>query len=97
MVVFNLLQIKIKIILLLVKFKNISYNNYKDYKIRLNAPNETICTNGTRCIILNEYQDIIETAVPIEKSMELLSGKIGEDCDVNTEISSEITQGSETL
>lgn len=74
-----------------------AYNNYKDYKIRLNAPNETICTNGTRCIILNEYQDIIETAVSIEKSMELLSGKIGEDCDVNTEISSEITQGSETL
>ena len=40
--------------------------------------------------MLNEYQEIIETAVPIEKSMELLSGKIGEDCDVNTEINSEI-------
>lgn len=30
-----------------------------------------------------------ETAVPIEESMELLQTNIGEDCDVNTEITSE--------
>lgn len=63
-----------------------AYNNTKDYKIRLNAPNDTILPNGTVCKILNEYQDIIETAVPIEKSMELLSGNIGEGCDANIEI-----------
>lgn len=67
-----------------------AYNNYKDYKIRLSTTNEVIFPNGTKCYMLNEYQEIIETAVPIEKSMELLSGKIGEDCDVNTEINSEI-------
>lgn len=34
----------------------------------------------------NEFYELEKTAVPIEKSSELLQGNIGEDCDVNTEI-----------
>lgn len=60
------------------------YNNFKDYKIRLNLPNDTIMPNGTICKTLQVYQKIIETAVPIEKSMELLLDKNGESCDANT-------------
>ena len=33
----------------------------------------------------------------MEESVKLLEGKIGEGCDANTEVSSEIAQGSETL
>jgi midasin (ATPase involved in ribosome maturation) len=35
----------------------------------------------------NEYIDVKYAAVPIEKSLELLSGNIGEGCDANPEIS----------
>lgn len=39
----------------------------------------------------------MDTAVLVEKSPELQSGNIGEVCKDNTEINSEISQGSESL
>lgn len=38
---------------------------------------------------LKMFVPIVETAVPIEKSLELLQTNIGEDCDVNPEITTE--------
>ena len=35
----------------------------------------------------NSYIDVKYAAVPVEKSLELLSGNIGEGCDANPEIS----------
>lgn len=46
---------------------------------------------------VNEYIPLKETAVPIEESLELQSGNIGESPEEdNTEINSEITQGLES-
>ena len=39
---------------------------------------------------------LFRSIVPIEKSSELLSGNIGEVCNDNTEINSEIAKGSES-
>lgn len=44
----------------------------------------------------DEYIPYENTAVPIEKSLELLESNIGESCNANPEINSEITKGSES-
>jgi hypothetical protein len=42
---------------------------------------------GYKFYYSNEYLPVqIDTAVLVEKSQELLQGNIGEDCDVNTEL-----------
>jgi group I intron endonuclease len=56
-----------------------------------------IKNTNIKVYFLDEFIPFEETAVPYEKSIELLSGNIGEGCNVNTEINSEITQGSESL
>ena len=45
----------------------------------------------------NLYKFFCKGCRSVKEFTELLSGNIGEDCDVNTEISSEITKGSEQL
>lgn len=53
--------------------------------------------NGFKFYYSNLYIPInIDTAVLVEKSLELQSGNIGEVCKDNTEINSEISQGSES-
>ena len=43
--------------------------------------------SGYKFYYSNEYLPVqIDTAVLVEKSQELLQDNIGEDCDVNTEI-----------
>lgn len=43
-----------------------------------------------------KYENYIKFCRSREKSCESLSSKIGEPCDGNTEVSSEIAKGSET-
>lgn len=50
--------------------------------------------SGNNFYYSNEFYEIKNTAVPIEKSSELLQTNIGEDCDVNTEITEETKESS---
>lgn len=56
-----------------------------------------IKSTGYKFYYSNEYLPVyIDAAVPIEKSSELSLGNIGEVCNDNTEINSEIAKGSES-
>ena len=71
----------------LTKHKNATKDN--PYIIR---------STGYKFYYSDEYLPVyVDAAVPIEKSSELLLGNIGEVCNDNTEINSEITKGSESL
>ena len=65
-----------------------------------NATKDTpyiIKSTGYKFYYSNEYLPVyIDAAVPIEKSSELSLGNIGEVCNDNTEINSEIAKGSES-
>lgn len=54
--------------------------------------NPYITKNGIQFFISSEYIPYKETAVPIEESSELLQTNIGEGCDANPEISTEIKE-----
>ena len=72
-------------------------NNCSSYIVKNRAMNQQELPNGIKCFLANDYVQIKENAVPIEKSSELLSGNIGGNPIMeNTEINSEIAKGSES-
>lgn len=48
--------------------------------------------SGLKFCVSDKFIPLKETAVPIEESLELLQTNIGEDCDVNAEVTTEIKE-----